>query len=278
MPGEQSAAPRGRIVGVHGESTDDADAETTAGGDPSEPRPLRADEVTATDTVSADGVRIRLRPWRGRPDTAECQVTPAGAVVPADLVRSALDAAREHGYHTAVTPALPPFEWRPYVDTGFEIRERLRLLAHDLLDIAPRTDHRLRRATRRDTGRLLEVDNAAFQPFWRLDEDGLDEAVRATPTARLRVDRDLVGYALVGRAGQRGYIQRLAVHPREQGHGLGRALVIDGLWWLRRWRGREALVNTQEDNAPAVHLYEQLGFRHRPGGLAVLQADLTAST
>ncbi len=89
--------------------------------------------------------------------------------------------------------------------------------------------------------------------------------------------RDGAGYGLVGRAGQRGYVQRLAVHPDAQGRGLGRALVVDGLWWLRRWRVREALVNTQEGNSRAVTLYERLGFRHRPGGLAVLQADLTSS-
>ncbi|MGK2928324.1 MAG: GNAT family N-acetyltransferase [Acidimicrobiales bacterium] len=234
--------------------------------------------VTAAHIVSADGVRIRVRPWRGRAETAECQATPAGALVPPHLVRSALDTARDHGYRLAVTPALPPLEWRPYVDTGFEIRERLHLLFHDLLDLQPRTDHRLRRATGRDTEQVLTIDHAAFQPFWRLDAVGLDEAVRATPSARFRMSRDETGYALVGRAGLRGYVQRLAVLPGDQGRGLGRGLVLDGLWWLRRWRVSEVLVNTQQGNDRAVALYERLGFRHRPGGLAVLQADLTATS
>jgi ribosomal protein S18 acetylase RimI-like enzyme len=90
------------------------------------------------------------------------------------------------------------------------------------------------------------------------------------------VARDAPGYSLVGRAGDRGYVQRLAVDPDHQGRGLGRTLVVDGLWWLRRWRVREVLVNTQEGNDRAVVLYERLGFRHRPGGLAVLQADLSS--
>lgn len=230
--------------------------------------------MTATDILSADGVKIRLRPWRGQDDTAECLATPAGAIVPPQLVQSALQTARSRGYRHAVTPALPPFEWRPYVDTGFEIRERLHLLFHDLVDLPARTDHRLRRATRRDVDQVLEVDHAAFQPFWRLDAAGLEEAVQATPSSRFRVSRDGEAYALVGRAGPRGYVQRLAVHPDAQGHGLGRALVLDGLWWLRRWRVGDALVNTQETNERAVALYEHLGFRHRPGGLAVLQIDL----
>ena len=232
--------------------------------------------MTATDTVSADGVRIRVRPWRGRRDTAECLVAPAGTVVPPSLVGSALDRARDRGFSVAVTPALPPYEWRPYFDAGFEMRERLHLLGHDLLDLDPRTDHRLRRASRRDAARVLDIDHASFQPFWRLDASGLDEAIRATPSARFRLARDARGYALVGRAGERGYVQRLAVHPDDQGRGLGRGLVLDGLWWLRRWRVDEVLVNTQEGNERAVALYERLGFRHRPGGLAVLQADLTS--
>lgn len=230
--------------------------------------------MTATDSVAADGVRIRVRPWRGRDDTAECLAAPAGALVPPSLVGAALDRARERGYALAVTPALPPYEWSPYVECGFEIRERLHLLGHDLLDLPSRGAHRHRRATRRDLDAVLRVDHAAFQPFWRLDRAGIDEAVRATPSARFRIARDGDGYCLVGRAGTRGYVQRLAVLPDRQGNGLGRSLVLDGLWWLRRWRVTDVLVNTQESNERAVVLYERLGFRRRPGGLAVLQAAL----
>ena len=106
--------------------------------------------MTATDSVAADGVRIRVRPWRGREDTAECLAAPAGALVPPALVRSALDRARDRGYALAVTPALPPFEWQPYLESGFEIRERLHLLGHDLSELPTRGDHRHRRASRRD--------------------------------------------------------------------------------------------------------------------------------
>ena len=230
--------------------------------------------MTATDSVAADGVRIRIRPWRGRPDTAECLTAPAGALVPPHLVRTAIERARGRGFAVAVTPALPPYEWRPYLDCGFVVRERLHLLGHDLIDLPPRRDVPHRRATRRDTERVLAIDHAAFQPFWRLDPGGLEEAVRATPSSRFRIARDRPGYSLVGRAGDRGYVQRLAVHPDHQGAGLGTALVLDGLWWLRRWRAREVLVNTQEGNERAVTLYERIGFRHRPGGLAVLEIDL----
>lgn len=232
-------------------------------------------KVTAIDTVSAAGAKLRVRPWRGGLGTAELTAVPAGAVVPPGLVELALERARTRGYDHVVTPALPRHEWRPYLDCGFAVREELHLLAHDLLDLPARPPFgrgsRLRRVHRRDRERVLAVDGAAFDPFWRLDAAALEEAVRATPSARFRMDQAARGYALTGRAGDRGYVQRLAVDPAAQGQGLGTALLLDGLWWLRRWRVREALVNTQAANDGAVRLYERLGFRRRHDGLAVLE-------
>jgi GNAT superfamily N-acetyltransferase len=236
--------------------------------------------MTATDTVAARGVRMRVRPWRGRSDTAELSTVPAGASVPPGLVLLAVERARDRGYATVVTPALPGGEWRPYFDAGFTVREELHLLAHGLLDLPRRPAaehrHRLRRVQRRDRTQVLAVDHAAFDPFWRLDAGALEDAVRATPSARFRMDREGRGYALTGRAGDRGYLQRLAVDPARQGSGLGAALVVDGLWWLRRWRVREALVNTQVGNERAVMLYQRLGFSQRSDGLAVLELDIAS--
>ncbi|MGH9274339.1 MAG: GNAT family N-acetyltransferase, partial [Acidimicrobiales bacterium] len=108
---------------------------------------------------------------------------------------------------------------------------------------------------------------------------GLDDALGATPSARLRVvarvdGEGVIGYAITGRAGSRGYLQRLAVDPAAQRRGIGAALVIDGLRWLRRWGAHEVLVNTQVDNGAALALYEAMGFRRQPDGLAVLRRDL----
>lgn len=236
--------------------------------------------MTATDTVTARGVRMRVRSWRGRSDTAELSAVPAGATVPPGLVAMAVERARARGYTAVVTPALPVGEWRPYVDAGFSVREELHLLAHDLLDLpdrrAPEHRRRTRRVQRRDRDRVLTIDQAAFDPFWRLDAAALEDAVRATPSTRFRLDREGRGYALTGRAGDRGYVQRLAVDPAAQGSGLGSALVVDGLRWLRRWRVREALVNTQTSNERAVALYERLGFERHIEGLAVLELELAS--
>ena len=75
-----------------------------------------------------------------------------------------------------------------------------------------------------------------------------------------------------GDTGPRG--PPLAVDPIVQGGGLGRALVADGLGWLRRRGVERVVVNTQEANARALRLYEELGFRRQAGGLAVLKKSL----
>ena len=84
----------------------------------------------------------------------------------------------------------------------------------------------------------------------------------------------VAGYAVTGRSGNRGFLQRLAVEPRLQGRGLGRLLVLDALGWLGRRRVERVVVNTQLDNGRALELYEGLGFRREPVGLSVLAVGL----
>src|SRR5262249_13551980 len=144
----------------------------------------------------------------------------------------------------------------------------LHLLTHDL-DALPRASGRTRRASRADRPALLAADAAAFDDFWHFDDVALEEAVRATPRSHIRVATkdDPVGYGLFGRAGAAGYVQRLAVAPDAQHHGLGRALLNDGLRWLRSRGARRVYVNTQEDNERALALYLRAGFLQLPVGL-----------
>jgi ribosomal protein S18 acetylase RimI-like enzyme len=44
---------------------------------------------------------------------------------------------------------------------------------------------------------------------------------------------------------------------------------------MKRRGAVRAMVNTQERNTDALRLYEHLGFRLQPGGLAVLHTHLT---
>ena len=223
--------------------------------------------------------RLRVAPWRGDAHTAYVVVR-SGRPSTWGLARC-LEQLVAGGYRAALTTALAPADQPPYLANGFTVHERLHLLSRPVQPL-PEDPGRaeLRRARRRDRSPVLEVDAAAFPDFWQLDGPGLDDALAATPSVRFRVahppganDR-IMGYAVTGRAGPRGYLQRLAVDPAGQRAGVATSLVVDALGWLRRWGAREVLVNTQEDNEPAIALYERLGFRRHQEGLAVLQRPL----
>ena len=84
----------------------------------------------------------------------------------------------------------------------------------------------------------------------------------------------MVGYAICGASAGRGFVQRLAVLPEAQGHGVGKRLLLDGVHWLRGLGVREIAVNTQIGNETALALYRKVGFRDDPNGLSVLSAQL----
>jgi len=230
--------------------------------------------------VAVAGDRLTLGRWHGRSDVAYLAIPPGARMPQPSGVEAALDRLRNQGVRSAFTAALRDHEALAFLSSGFETFEYLHVLRHDLQAVPPLDDtHHLRRARRSDRARVLDIDDAAFDDFWRLDDAGLAEALRATTSVRYRValdpaDERPVGYAVCGRAADTGYLQRLAVDPSHAGTGLGAALVTDALQWLRRRHARSALVNTQTDNLRALRLYRRLGFVEEPHHrLTVLRWD-----
>lgn len=223
------------------------------------------------------GERARLGSWRGEHQVA--QLSPvASTPLSADFVHHCLERLRSNGFASVISSALPPAECEGFLGAGFDVREELHLLTHDLEGLPPAPGG-LRRTRRRHHPAILDLDTAAFEPFWRLGPGGLDDALRATPFVRFRMARpgrrqEVAGYVLAGRNGPTGYLQRLAVHPAARGAGLGRILVADGLCWMRRHGAGQALVNTQRHNQAALALYRSCGFRLRPDALCVLERSL----
>lgn len=253
-----------------------ADAPRSSGPIPTVPD-RRAPNLMTRRSLTVGPDRFLVGPWHDDPTTAYVSVAPSTAVLTSRAsVERCLDQLRADGYHRAVTAALRANDAHVFGTAGFTVRERLHVLRHDLATL-PEIDPpaaALRRARRRDRSSVLAVDRNAFDSFWTLGPDGLDEALDATASVRFRVatseDAGVVGYAVCGRAADIGYLQRLAVDPTAARRGVGAALVVDALAWLRRRRARLALVNTQESNHAALALYERLGFRHEPEPLVVL--------
>jgi ribosomal protein S18 acetylase RimI-like enzyme len=234
--------------------------------------------------------QARIGPWQG--DNRVAYLSPLAGTPPPSVafVRRCLDQLAGCGFSRVVTGALAAPEQIAFLGAGFEVKESLHVLSADLSSLTAgwrghsRRELTIRRAHSADRPAVLALDHLAFDPFWRLDDTGLVDALHATPRARFRVavssqpasslPADIAGYVITGRAGGHGFLQRLAVHPAWQRHGVGRALVLDGLSWLRRRGAERVVVNTQLENRKALALYESLGFRRESRGLSVLSAGV----
>ncbi len=228
------------------------------------------------EVMSTGNDRFRVGSWRGDPGVG--YLMPLTRIGPG-AIDTALRNMHREGYRRIVTGALAHEEQGPFLRQGFRVHERLHLLKHDLRSL-PFTTAKvsMRRGWRRDRGPAIDIDNRAFDDFWRFDDASFKEALEATPVSRFRVstrpDRVVSGYTISGRAGRTGYLQRLAVDPAQQGEGIGSALIVDTLSWLVRRGCVSALVNTQESNSGAFELYQRLGFEPVVPGLAVLEIEL----
>jgi GNAT superfamily N-acetyltransferase len=253
-----------------------------AATDPTTPAQETPDDTMSTrQTLMLGNERFRVGPWHADPEVAYLALLPEHPRPSVDGLRRCAERLSDEGFTSIITSALHTDEAAPFIDAGFAEYDRLRVLAHDLRGVhlmattipATPSGLRLRRARRRDHAAALRVDGRAFPSFWRLDRVGLDEAIGATPRSRFRIaelDGDVIGYAVTGRAGDQGFLQRLATEPTRSGQGVGSSLVLDALRWAARRRVRRMLVNTQYDNQRALDLYRHLGFELTPTDLVVL--------
>ncbi len=142
--------------------------------------------------LSGQGGGLRIGPWQGNRQVA--YVVPVHATSPCSAadVHRAVDLLGARGSASVVTAALAPLDQAAVLTVGGHVRERLHLLARPLPAAPPPPSGglELRRAHHLDRPAVLDLDHRAFEPFWRLDEVGLDDAIAATPSARFRVAVD----------------------------------------------------------------------------------------
>lgn len=268
---------------------------------PPYPREMRMTAATPTSPSKPSGIKpqnrrlVRAGTQRVTVETKESAIGPVAVILPqpdsTPLTPSFVEQLTVSLRAAASTPirirttAIGEDEAAAFRAAGFDVAQRLHLLVHDLgpPELAPRGQSAGLTIRGLQVGgpfgkartlSLLAIDHAAFAPDMRLDLGDFANAMRATPVVRLRVamlDAAMVGYAIFGRSGRRGYLQRLAVIPTAQGRGIGRALVVDGIRWCRRRRVARLVVNTEHGNTAALHLYRTLGFGDAPLGLVIME-------
>lgn len=111
---------------------------------------------------------------------------------------------------------------------------------------------------------VLEVDVDAFHEPREVRASQLRDEL-ARPWARLRVVREApaspsVGYILFWHVADEAHLINVAVAASARRRGLGRVLVLELLSYARANAVAKILLEVRASNAPAIALYESLGF------------------
>lgn len=222
-------------------------------------------------TLRRNWARAEARPWNDSNADASLRLVRGGG--------GFLAACSEHlfsvGVPSVLSPPLPPNARSTWVDAGFEPSLDLALMRLELVQQPSCPDHLVVDGAALGHEPLLEIDRAAFSDFWRFDSNGLSEAIGATAASDILIIRDqdggATGFAVVGYGSAIAYLQRVAVHPRWQGRGMGRSLVRAAARKARAGGAAVMLLNTQFDNEPAIDLYESEGFVLLPEALTLMR-------
>jgi ribosomal-protein-alanine N-acetyltransferase len=149
--------------------------------------------------------------------------------------------------------------------SGFDLHQRIVLLEWKDRPLPAREARRgitLRRMQAVDLPSVIEVDSLAFELLWRNSLAAFQKALGQAIYASVAEDERgaIIGYQLSTGNPFGAHLARLAVRPEAQGRGIGAALVSDLIVRLCRSGPSRLTVNTQDDNAASLALYEKVGF------------------
>lgn len=212
-----------------------------------------------------------VSPWRHRAEIANVEDIDATAHAE-DLMRAAADRCAAMGDALFITIDLE--ETRPssfYTASGLERVEQI--ITYDFPRFGRRApvSSRLRviEADPRDPEHLKalrEIDHRAFPwLWWNSDEEFLH--YRTVPGVRIGLglleERPVSYFGVTAFSGW-GHVDRIAVDPKLQGKGLGRATLSAATELLFSLGAQRVGLSTQSTNILSQHLYESFGFLRTP--------------
>jgi len=126
---------------------------------------------------------------------------------------------------------------------------------------APAATTSVEPATMRDAARLSQLHRASFHRGWGQGEFETMLAERNTFTQRLMLGRTQIGFIISRMAADEAEILSVAVAADHRGHGYSRELLASHLGHLAGFGIHRVFLEVEENNAPAVRLYERAGFQ-----------------
>ena len=233
----------------------------------------------------------RARPWPEVPSRAALLIggshSPSVQLPDTPILQSWVDTLSRWGYDSVRTSPLAPIAATALSAVGFNTSQKLTLLerphvepvvvSQPLRSARPRFPMS-RMPASSVVEAILRIDRAAFGDEWMMDQQTFREALHATRRARIFVSRndgELTGFVIAGVTDSYGFIQRLAVHPDFQRHGVAGSLVQNSLSWIHSRGCRSTVVNTEVSNDAALSIYERNGFVPLDYNLLVMERQLS---
>lgn len=194
-----------------------------------------------------------------------------GQGIGTELVEASIDgvtSAWAHGDHPAAA--------RLAEKHGFTRAREMWVMRRPVTDLPAAPEGvEIRHWSPEDRAELLRVNAEAFRTHPEqgdMDEQNLAERMAEPwfdPKGLLIVsegDRILGFHWTKRHTAEVGEVYVVATDPAAQRRGLGKALTVAGLHYLRTVLDDDAeiILYVESDNAPAVALYERLGFTHAP--------------
>jgi ribosomal protein S18 acetylase RimI-like enzyme len=199
-----------------------------------------------------DGLRSRLLDWCERRQHELGWEEHRSSIPADDLAGKALLAGR--GY------ALVRCNWRMRLDLD-RFEDLPASAGVTLRRVAPAADGALLHAL--DQAAFASVPGSEPLPLAAFVEEHLQpEDLDPSLSLLAELDGEGVGFVLTRRrpAESAAYVDILAVHPREQGRGIGRTLLAEAFAAARTAGLAEAQLGVSSDNPTALRLYEGLGM------------------
>lgn len=201
--------------------------------------------------------------WRRRAEIGSIEELRARSEAPR-LIRHLATQLREEGATALILGNLEQERnLSTYLRQGFfAIDEIVRYQRNGTKAPLPDPEIEIRPLRHEDRDQLLEVDHGAFPWLWWNSEEEFDWYL-SLPGVEAYValhEGSVAGYAGITLSARQGHLDRLAVHPKHQGRGYGRALVCFILNRMAQRHIDRVALTTQVDNYRSASLYRSLGF------------------